>query len=466
MDVEGAPRTAPTVRGMTISRRDVLRNSAFTGAAIAAGGLFSGFPATPAGAGTHHGGYGGLVPDPAGIVDLPRGFRYQILQQGGDRVAADVASTYDDGQKLAGDADGAASFAIGGGRTVIVTNHELRGSGELHEGVPKTFHGRPVPTYNPADAGGTSNIVLDPRNRVVSIYPSLAGTRNNCAGGLTPWGSWLTCEETTDFFEGMQHGYVFEVDPTGRRTDAMPYKAMGRMPHEAVAIDPASGIAYETEDNSRGLVYRFLPDDTSQTFGSLGKGGTLQAMKVDGLLRLGEVQTVGTTLGVSWADVPGGNADIPGLREAWLDPQVTRSEKLEGIWWSHVDDRVYLVSSREKAPGAQHDGQVWALDPAAQTIQLVAHIPLDHPLFDGPDNICIAPWGTAFLCEDGSGDQYLVGVDTATGDLWPFAFNRTGDNEFCGANFSPDGKSMFVNIQNPSMTIAITGPWGSIRRGL
>ncbi len=457
---------------MTITRRE-LRGSALTGAAIATGGLFSGLTIPRIGAAAGTGGYGGLVADPAGIIDLPRGFRYQILQRGGSNTPDEVATTYDDGQKVAGDADGAASFAIGGGKTVIVTNHELSGPGELAERVPHTFHGRPIPTYDPAETGGTSNIVLDPRNRVISIYPSLAGTKNNCAGGLTPWGTWLTCEETTANIGGVQHGYIFEVDPTGRQTVAEPYRAMGRMAHEAVAIDPVTSVAYETEDADRGLVYRFLPNDTSQTYGSLGNGGTLQAMKVDGLYRLGEVRTVGTTLDVSWVDVPGGNADIPALNGAWEDAQVTRSRKLEGIWWSAFDDRVYIVSSGERNSNApapitgtsiEHGGQVWAFDPAAQTIQLVAHIPVGHEQFDGPDNICIAPWGTAFLCEDGSGDQYLVGVDPATGDLWPFAFNRTGDNEFAGANFSPDGKTMFVNVQNPSMTVAITGPWSSVQR--
>ena len=467
----GTKGSIPTFARMTISRRDLLKTSALTGAALATGSLFSGFPATLAGA-ARTGGYGPLVPDPEGLVDLPPRFSYRVLQRGGDQVADGAATTYDDGQKLAGDVDGAASFAVAGGNTVVVTNHELRGSGETAEGVPQTFDGRPVPTYNPADAGGTSNIVVDRRNKVVSIYPSLAGTRNNCAGGPTPWGTWLTCEETTDRFEGYQHGYVFEVDPSGVRTQATPYRAMGRMAHEAVAVDPRTSIAYETEDTDQGLVYRFLPTDTSQTYGSLGHGGTLQAMKVAGLRRLGEVREVGTTLPVAWVDVPGGDADIPNLNQSWGDHEVTRSRKLEGIWWSGVDNRVYIVASDERNSNAtgpiagtsiEHDGQVWALDPVAQTVQLVAHIPEDHPMFDGPDNVCVAPSGTVFLCEDGGGDQYVVGVDPATGELWPFAFNRSGESEFAGANFSPDGRTMFVNIQNPSTTIAITGPWESMR---
>ncbi len=447
---------------MTLSRRDLLRNSALTGAGLAVGGAFSGL-ALGGTAGAGAAGYGALRTDPAGILELPRGFGYEILQKGGNGYSSGF-STYDDGQKVAGDADGAASFAIGGNRTVIVTNHELSGSGELSERVPTTHAGRPVPTYNPAAPGGTSNIVLDRKNRVSSIYPSIAGTYNNCAGGPTPWGTWLTCEETTSTVGGIPHGYIFEVDPEGVKTTATPYTAMGRFAHEAVAIDPRDSTAYMTEDNNSGLIYRFVPDDTSMTHGSLGHGGTVSAMRVAGLTRLGEVKTVGTTLAVSWAPVPGGNPDVSGLNGRFADGDVTRSRKLEGCWWGD-DDRFYFSSADENVAGIEHHGQIWALDPEAATVTLVAYIPADDPVFDAPDNITVAPWGQLFLCEDGDDDQYIIGCDPATGALWPFARNAMGTNEFAGANFSPDGKTLYVNIQNPSTTFAITGPWGAQRNG-
>lgn len=449
---------------MTISRRDLLRNSALTGAGLAVGGAFSGLAlGSTAAAGA--GGYGALDPDPFGILELPKGFKYRILQKGGNGYADADATTYDDGQKLAGDADGAASFAIGRNRTVIVTNHELSGGSDVAERVPTTHGGSPVPTYDAAAPGGSSNIVLDRKNRVSSIYPSIAGTYNNCAGGPTPWGTWLTCEETTITLNGVPHGYIFEVDPEGRQTVATPYKAMGRFAHEAVAVDPRDSVAYMTEDNNDGLIYRFVPNDTSQTYGSLGNGGSVTAMKVAGLAFLGEVKTVGTTLDVTWTAVPGGNPDVPGLNGLFADETVTRSRKLEGCWWGDDDDRFYFSSADENRTGIEHHGQIWALDPLASTVTLVAYIPEDDPVFDAPDNITVAPNGQLYLCEDGGGEQYVIGCDPATGALWPFARNAFNGSEFAGANFSPDGKTMYVNIQNPSTTFAITGPWGAERAG-
>ena len=172
---------------MTLTRRELLRNSALSGVALAAGGTFSGLAlGGVAGAARPTRSYGALVPDPAGILDLPKGFRYEILAKGGNEYKEGF-TTYDDGQKLAGDADGMASFAIGGNRTVLVTNHELN-TGEMAERVPLTFSGTTVPTYNPAAAGGTSNIVLDRKNRVASIYPSIAGTHTTAQAVPPPGG--------------------------------------------------------------------------------------------------------------------------------------------------------------------------------------------------------------------------------------------------------------------------------------
>lgn len=446
---------------MTITRRDLLRNSALSGAALATGGAFSGLAlGGVAGAAPPTRSYGPLVPDPAGIVDLPRGFRYTILAKGGTGYP-DGFTTYDDGQKFAGDADGMASFAIGGNRTVLVTNHELN-TGETAEMVPHTFAGKPVPTYNPAATGGTSNIVLDRKNRVAGIYPSIAGTHNNCAGGPTPWGTWLTCEENESDVDGVPHGYVFEVDPEGTQTVATPYKAMGRFKHEAAAVDPETSAVYLTEDENNGLFYKFVPDDTSMEYGSLGNGGTLYAMKAGALGRLGEVKTVGTSVPVTWTMIP--NPDQQRLNRTLLDDEVTRSRKLEGCWYG--DGRVYVSCADENAsPEVAHHGQVWALDPSADVLTLVAYIPTTDPVFDRPDNITATPWGQLILCEDGDDDQYLVLCEPSTGDLWPFAHNAMGGGEFAGANFSPDGKTLFVNIQSPSTTFAITGPWGAVRAG-
>lgn len=446
---------------------------------MATGTLWSGLSAPVVGAGGKYlGGYGPLVPDRAGILDLPRGFRYEILARGSTLYDARGRSTYDDGQAFAGYADGAASFAIGRRHTALVTNHEVRiGLGgevedDPNDAVPKTFGGVAVPTYDPEDIGGCSTIVLESKNRVTSIRPAIAGTRNNCAGGRTPWGTWLTCEENTeDGPGGIPHGYIFEVDPLGVDTVAIPYKGMGRMDHEAVAIDPVTGWAYLTEDDGNGSVYRYVPNDTSMKYGSLNAdGGALSCMKVGDLDRLGEVTQPGTTLPLTWLDIA--EPDVPNLNST-LPEGATRSDKLEGCWWNATDDRFWFVVSEEgEVAELFHRGQVWAYDPVSSIVELIVHIPgpdEDMP-FDGPDNITIAPWGQAFLCEDGDGDQFVIGVDP-DGSLWPFAQNRIaveddGElefNEFAGANFSPDGKTLYVSVQVPGTTFAITGPWGAAR---
>ena len=428
-----------------------------TGVTVAVGGHFSGLAT---GGIAHAGplGYGALVPDPNGVLDLPKGFSYQILAKGGDGYPTGF-STYDDGQKLAGDADGSASFAIGKQQTALVINHELS-PGEVVEAVPQTFGGNPVPTYDVGCAGGTSNLVLDSRTRVASIYPSLAGTYNNCAGGPTPWGTWLTCEENSSFVT-KQHGYVFEVDPEGKLTTAEPYVPMGRFNHEAAAVDPATSVVYLTEDSGTGLLYRFVPHDTSMQYGSLGNGGSLSAMKAEGLARLGQVTTIGTTVNISWTAIA--DPDQSGLNGRLANDTVTRSTKLEGMWYD--EGTVYFCSSYETVAGLEHVGQIWALDPAAATITLVAYIPVGETIFDSPDNITVSPWGQVILCEDGDGEQYLIGLEPSTGDLWAFARNAMGDSEFAGATFSPDGKVLYVSVQNPSTTFAITGPWGAQRTG-
>src|SRR5690606_4636920 len=239
--------------------------------------------ASPAGAG-----YGPLLKDPEGILNLPKGFSYKIISRKGDKMS--------DGLFLPGAPDGMAAFAGKNGRVIVVRNHENSPDrfengafGEKNE-LLSTIAPNKFYDYGNSKApslGGTSTFVYDPRaGRIETQYLSLAGTARNCAGGPTPWNSWLTCEEATfriGAYEGSaekDHGYVFEVPASEKvgLADPLPIIAMGRFNHEAVAVDPRTGIVYLTEDRGDSLIYRFVP----KTPGKLLDGGKLQALAIAG----------------------------------------------------------------------------------------------------------------------------------------------------------------------------------------
>lgn len=455
-----------------LSRRSFLGRSAATGLGVALVGsvdtLFDAGPASAADTAVAAGaaaGYGPLVPDPKGILALPHGFSYTVVAESG-------VTRLEGGAPTPSDPDGTAAFARPGGNgSVLVNNHEISGDEDF-----------PVPhrtgfVYDEQANGGTTTIVVDAAGRRVTEYVSLAGTHNNCAGGRTPWGTWLTCEETEDVL-GKPHGYVFEVDPHDQQAnrDPAPIKALGRFAHEAVTIDPDEGRVYLTEDasNPNGLLYRFTPPDAALplTRGSLRKlpdqAGRLDALKAyDGRGRfvpdLSVATRPGTTYSTEWVGVRDRDATTIPTRLQFPDGRVTRSRKLEGMWWA--DGGTYVVSSfarNEDGSAAQHDGQVWFLDPLADTITLklrFAYTPTDQDSNpDGPDNITVSPYGGVILAEDGEGVQHLLGA-TARGQSFFFARNQLNDSEFTGPNFSPDKKTMFANIQSPGHVLAIRGPF-------
>ena len=467
-----------------LSRRALLGRTAAAGVGIAfAGSLDTLFGANAAyadaGGAAAGAGYGPLVDDPNGLLALPRGFSYQILAYDGtDATRPSVPATrLDSGEVTPGDPDGTAGFATPDGGTVLVNNHEL-----------STTDGPLVPhldgyTYDPAVHGGTTNIVVDKHDRRVREYVSLAGTDNNCAGGRTPWSTWLTCEETESRKGSggrtQDHGYVFEVDPfdNDANRNPKPIKALGRFPHEAVVVDPGTGHIYETEDASGplGLLYRWTPPASALP---LGKGslkaladdaGALEAMRATSggafVPDLSVASTPGTTYQISWVAISERDAQTKTTRQQGIDAGATRSRKLEGMWWA--DGGAYFVASFARGESAApHDGQVWFLDPKAQTITLkirFAHTPDQDNDPDGPDNITVSPYGGVILAEDGEGASHLVG-STPEGETFFFARNQhPDDSEFAGPNFSHDGKTLFVNIQEPGYVLAITGPFKAHR---
>ncbi|MFI8100062.1 alkaline phosphatase PhoX [Streptomyces sp. NPDC086023] len=464
---------------MPLSRREFTAGSALalTGAVGALASAPGALAAEEDGTGCELG-YGPLLPDPAGILALPAGFSYRVLTHSG-------VTRLESGEPTPSNHDGTAAFEGARGVTLLVNNHELRGERSRWE--------RPVPlaeglVYDPAAAGGCT-VVEVRRGGEVAEWVGIAGTSTNCAGGSTPWGTWLTCEETEDLAgkNGMtkDHGYVFEVDPADRRAnrDPQPVKAFGRYAHEAVVIDPRTGHAYLTEDASgpNGLLYRWVPPEGFRH----GRGrlrtladdaGRLQAPKcydrsgrlVDDLSR---ATRIGTVYGVDWVDVPDRDARGVPVRKQFADGAITRGRKLEGMWWA--DGGAYFVSSyaREESPGAAHDGQVWFYDPKRRTVRLTVLLgvnadPGTDGAYDGPDNITVSPHGGLVIAEDGEGVQHLFGA-TESGRTYPLARNELNIgtpeepefSEFAGVCFSPDGRTLFANLQSPGILLAITGPW-------
>ncbi|MFF5259764.1 alkaline phosphatase PhoX [Actinomadura viridis] len=454
---------------MSVTRRQILARSGAVGAGIAFTGsveqLFAGSSAAAHVGGTA--GYGPLVPDPAGILDLPRGFRYRILSREGQPMRSGqgpVPSCH----------DGMAAFPGRPGHVWLVRNHENR---------PTSTHRVPaIPgvTYDPEAKGGCTALEVSSDGAVRTERVAIAGTAVNCAGGPTPWNTWLTCEENEDKAGTngytKDHGFVFEVDPARpERSGAVPLTAMGRFQHEAVAIDPRDGVVYETEDAFQkpfGLFYRFLPNKPKGGPGSLRAGGRLEALRVPGVPDLAMVQTPGTSFdGVEWVPVPDPLAVQTPIRlQDFGRGGITHAQKLEGCYWG--GDRVYFVASfARKSEGslADHFGQVWSYEPGRRRLTLVIAFGPDTDVNtpgESPDNIALAPQGGLMVCEDGGGEQFVYGV-TRDRKVYPMARNRqnTGTDaepewgEFAGVTFSPDGRTMFVNVYSPGTTFAVTGPW-------
>ncbi|MGY5126542.1 alkaline phosphatase PhoX [Streptomyces nigrescens] len=453
---------------MSATRRQILARTGALGAGIAfSGSLTELFAGTATAQSMGQRGYGPLVPDPDGLLDLPQGFRYRVLSREGDPLPSGEG-------KVPSNCDGMSAFPGRRGGTHLVRNHENRTGSR--QAVPRV---RDL-TYDPGGEGGCTALELDRDNKVLSERVAIAGTSTNCAGGPTPWNTWLTCEET-EFRAGEEnytkdHGFIFEVDPYDpRRTGAVPLTAMGRFQHEAIAVDPGTGIVYETEDAFEkpfGLFYRFLPEKPMGGRGSLRAGGRLQALRVPGVPDLSTIQQPGTTFDhVTWVDVPDPLARETPIRFQDFGPQgITHAQKLEGCYWG--GSCVYFVASfahREDGSAADHYGQIWKYDPKKRRLtQVVVFGPKTDLQLPGesPDNICLAPSGGLMVCEDGEGAQHVFGL-TRRGEVYAMARGRQNIGtpqkpewgEFAGVTFSPDHRTMYVNCYTPGTTFAVTGPW-------
>lgn len=455
---------------MTRSRRDFLAASAAYAAGFAGLRLLS--EARPAHAAVSSSGigFGPLVEDPRGLLDLPKGFSYRIVSCTGEEMA--------DGLLVPGLPDGMATFPGPDGLTLVLRNHELHAPDkcafdsdcELLDRIDSSKLYDEGSTTGPI-AGGVTTMVFDTRSqKVVRQFLSLGGTSRNCAGGPTPWGSWITCEESVEsprFCEYVgypstrDHGYAFEVPATAETVlhQAEPLREMGRFRREAVAVDPNSGIVFQTEDVDDGAFYRFIPNEP----GKLSAGGQLKALSLDGgkILdtRNWDEQTVepGRTMPVTWVDLDDPEAPNDDLRTRARNLGCATFARGEGIWWT--DHGVYFACT---SGGRERIGQLWRYLPeGAEGGKLELFVePNDSNLIENADNLTAAPWGDLVVCEDRQGDVVrLIGV-TPSGELYTLANNRA-HGEFAGVCFTPDGSTLLVNLQTVGLTVAVTGPWQS-----
>ena len=437
-------------------------------------------------------GYGPLRTDPFGLFDLPGGFSYTVIGRAGEPMSDGLVTPYK--------ADGMGCFPLDRDRVILVRNHELKLT-DVDYGPFGVGHGlveRVDPTrifdhgFDDGRAlnGGTTTMVYNLRSRrMEDIHLSLVGTSTNCAGGVTPWGSWLTCEEIVqpagkraDNLPSTlkSHGWVFEVPSRAPGLVApIPLTGLGRFKHEAACIDPRTGILYETEDEQAGLFYRFLPNDRR----NLAAGGRLQALGFKDSPAGGDSRN---WTGADWA--------LNGVRDVvWIDLDATdnpdndlaKRGQTKGAAFFARGEGVFFGAGElfftctSGGPGklgqimrytpSRFEGQSGERDEPGK-LQLFVQ-PTDKSVMMMPDNIAIAPWGHLIVCEDkaeAGAVNYLKGV-TPQGRVYtigrqalPGASDVGANTELAGICFSPEGTTMFVNAYWPGATLAITGPWGRL----
>lgn len=417
---------------IALTRRSLLNAGALATGALALGPSFWKRAVASAATATD-GPYGPLQAADANGIRLPAGFRSRVIA----RANVPVENT---AFRFPVFPDGQATFAAPNGGFILVTNSESL----------------------PPDAG-TSAIRFDGDGRIVNAYRILGGTRNNCAGGPTPWGTWLSCEEfdreessdpggttPTDPVPGANpdRGAVFECDPTGSGP-AIRRPALGLFSHEAVAVDSEGQRLYLTEDNGSGLLYRFTPTN----YPDLDEGLLEALVELDG----GRVV---------WREVPNPQ---PGNDQPATRVQVPGAKKFargEGIWF---DSGVVYVATTS-------DSRLYALDVRRDELEVIYHGEPEGgpkgPLTD-VDNIVVSPSGDLFACEDnGEGDGIdiaLLTPDRTISRFLQLVGEQHRESEATGPIFDPSGRRFFFTSQRGAgglgVVYEITGPFRVERPG-
>lgn len=426
-------------------------------------------------------GFGPIVHKEGELLSLPKGFSARVVSKKGDVMS--------DGLFTPGAHDGMGIFSWKPGKVMLIRNHELTpgsyGSGPFGKGnklIDKVSRDRIYDVASGGDyvcVGGTTTMIYDERAQKLEMeYLSLTGTVRNCSGGITPWNTWITCEETNfrkggdNGFLEKDHGYNFEVPAADKvgLIDPVPIKAMGRFVHESVAVHPTLCIVYQTEDEGAGLLYRYLPNKN----GRLHEGGRLQCLVINewksaDTRNHGEEDTdhfpEKKPFEVSWVDLdnvedPDGDLRMRGRK---LGAAIFSS----GEGMSYGKGELFFTASSGGKEGhgqifryipSKYEGQPMEKDSPGRLELFIESKSIDT--FQACDNLTVAPWGDVIICEDKE-DPRIIGI-TPKGETYIIAQNiGYRESEFAGPVFSPSGKTLFVNIQSPGLTIAITGPWRS-----
>jgi uncharacterized protein len=392
-----------------ISRRQLIVSGALAAGALAGSPrLLREALAAPARAGVSP--YGPLgAPDANGLM-LPPGFTSRQIARGLSDVKGYPWPVFPDGQ---------ATFPTREGGWILVTNSE---------------------SLAPAGAG-TSAVRFKPNGDIESAYRILAGTNVNCAGGGTPWGTWLSCEEH-------DAGLVWECDPAGKLT-ALSRPALGVFNHEAAAVVPQRGQLYLTEDKPDGGFYRFTP--------------VAYPDLAEGLLEVAVVAADGT---VGWREVPNPMPTPVETPTRQQVPEMTRFNGGEGIW--HDGGVLYFTTKGDK--------RVWAYNANTTILEvLYDHAAAPDASLDAVDNITVSAAGEIFVCEDGGNME--IGLITPEREVSPFlrftgpAHPTEGEfkSEVCGVVFDPSGTRMYCTSQRaypqsasfpgPGAVYEISGPF-------
>lgn len=367
------------------------------------------------------------APDANGIR-LPQGFSSRVVAVAGEAPVGGGSALWHVFP------DGSGIFPRTGGGWIYVSNSEVPGVGSLTFSFPELsaipgideligVAGQFVPGL-----GGASALVFDAGGNVVDCYLILSGTTFNCAGGATPWNTWLSCEEFND-------GRVWECDPYGL-LPAVPKSALGIFAHEAVAVDAASRTVYMTEDLPDGRFYRFVATVSDWPTGGRARfeQGQLQVLQV-----LGDPNTAeNNPLAVRWLD-----AANPGARQ--VDnrlPDSTAFDGGEGVWL-----RAGIVYFATKG-----DSRIWAYDTQAQTLEIIydfATATGSDKILSGVDNLTVTSAGDILVAEDG-GDMQLCVILPDRRVLPLLQVTGQDASEVSGPAFSPDGRRLYFNSDRGS----------------